>query len=653
MKTFNSLLIALFALSAFSVKAKTIEVNSPNRDLQIVVSTDKNIKYTLIYKGQVVLKDCNVAMDISQNGILGKDAVLQKSSVQNIQQEIVSVVPYKNSKINDECTETSLKFKGNYNLIFRAYNTGFAYRFETKFNDDVEVNNETVALNFTEDVTSYFAVEKGFMSHYEGLYPKTKLSDNEGLLGSLPSLFQTSAGVNVLVSETDLYDYPCLFLKATGNNKLVATQPKVVSKITDLASRSDRTEVIDAEENYIAKTAGTRSYPWRTFIVSDNDADLIASEINFQLASPLKIGNTSWIKPGRVAWDWFNANNIYNVDFKSGINNNTYKYYIDFAAAFGLEYIILDEGWSKTTTNVKECAAEIDVEELVEYGKSKHVDIILWLLWKPLDKDLTAILDTYKAWGVKGIKVDFLQRADQYMVNYCERVAKACADRELLVDFHGAFKPSGLQRAYPNFVTNEGVRGNENNKWSDEITPTHTVTIPFTRMAAGPIDFTPGSMNNAHEKDFAISFNCPMSLGTRAHQVAMYVVYESPLQMFCDSPTEYYKDKGCTAFMSKFPSVWDETKVLKAAVGEYILIARRKGETWYIGGMTNNIPRSFDLDLSFLSGETYEMESLRDGINSDMNAKDYKLAIQAVDKTTKITIEMHNGGGFAAVISKK
>jgi alpha-glucosidase len=640
---------ALISISGF---AKNTVIYSPDRTLELEVVTDQNINYNVNYKGTVILTNCPIAMQLQGGKVLGKDVKFLKTQTKEIQQEVKSAVPYKNAVIPDVCTETTLQFSGNYNLVFRVYNTGYAYRFETKLKEQVEVVDETFVLNFQEDVTSYFPEEKSFMSHYEGLYPKTKLSDNNGKMCSLPALFKTSSGVNVLVSETDLYDYPCLFLKAGDKNSINGIQPKVPAKIKDLAGRSDRTEVIESVENYIAKTTGNRSFPWRTFIVSDNDADLVSSEINYILASPSKIENTSWIKPGRVAWDWFNANNIYNVDFKAGINNTTYKYYIDFAAEFGLEYIILDEGWSKTTTNVKECAPEINVKELVEYGKAKNVGVILWLLWKPLDKDLAGILDVYKQWGVKGIKVDFLQRADQYMVNYNERVAKACADRELLVDLHGAYKPSGLQRAYPNYISNEGVRGNENNKWSTEITPLHTVTLPFTRMVAGPMDFTPGSMNNAHEKDFAVSFNCPMSLGTRAHQVAMYAVYESPLQMFCDSPTEYYKDRKCTAFMAEFPSVWDETKVLKASVGEYIVVARRNGNKWYLGGMTNETPRTFELDLSFLPEDTFNMESLSDGINANMNAKDYKLSTSSVSKSSTIKIDMTKGGGWAAIISK-
>ncbi|HNW52030.1 MAG TPA: glycoside hydrolase family 97 N-terminal domain-containing protein, partial [Prolixibacteraceae bacterium] len=377
-KIYSLVFVSLMAL--VSVQAKNSEISSPDQNLKIVVSTDKNISYTLIYKGTVVLNNCPAGMVLDGQKQLGKDASLIKSSLNTISQVVNSVVSYKNASIPDVCNEMTLRFKGNYNLIFRAYNTGFAYRFQTNIDKPVEVTSETFGLNFGEDVISYFPEEKSFMSHYEGLYPKTKLSENAGKMCSLPALFKTASGVNVLVSETDLYDYPCLFLKASGNNSLTGVQPKVVTKITDLSTRSDRTEVIDSVANCISKTSGKRNFPWRTFIVSDNDADLVSSEINFILASPLKIENTSWIKPGRVAWDWFNANNIYHVDFKSGINNETYKYYIDFAAEFGLEYIILDEGWSKTTTNLTECNPDINVKELVEYGKKKNVGIILWML---------------------------------------------------------------------------------------------------------------------------------------------------------------------------------------------------------------------------------------------------------------------------------
>jgi alpha-glucosidase len=316
------------------------------------------------------------------------------------------------------------------------------------------------------------------------------------------------------------------------------------------------------EADFIAKTSGKRVYPWRVFIISDDDRTFVESNLTFQLSKPSVLKNTTWIRPGRVAWDWYNANNIYGVDFKSGLNSSTYKYYIDFAAANGIEYVILDEGWTKSTTEILDFNPDIDVPELIRYGKEKGVEIILWALWKPLDANLAQILETYKSWGVKGIKVDFMQRSDQYMVNSYERIAKECARLELLVDFHGAFKPSGLRRTYPNVINYEGVKGSENNKWSKDITPDYNVTIPFIRMAAGPMDYTPGVMSNRQYTNYVVSFERPMSQGTRAHQVAMYVVYEAPLQMLCESPSRYYKEQETVDFIVKIPTTWDETIVL-------------------------------------------------------------------------------------------
>ena len=331
-----------------------------------------------------------------------------------------------------------------------------------------------------------------------------------------------------------------------------------------------------------------------------------------------KIKDASWIKPGKVAWDWYNANNIYGVDFEAGLNTETYKYYIDFAADNGIEYVILDEGWTKSTTEILEANPDIDIKELIAYGKEKGVEIILWVLWKPLDENTDEILELYASWGVKGIKVDFMQRNDQYMVSSYERIASTAAGLKLMVDYHGAFKPAGIEKVWPNVINYEGVKGNENNKWSADISPEHNVTIPFIRMAAGPMDFTPGAMDNAHAKNYAISFTRPMALGTRCHQLAMYVVYEAPLQMLCESPTRYKKEQESVDFMTSIPTTWDETRVLEAKVADYVLVARRHGKNWYLGGMTDDSPRDFELKLDFLSAGTYTMEIMKDGVNASI-----------------------------------
>ncbi|MDZ7723815.1 MAG: glycoside hydrolase family 97 catalytic domain-containing protein [candidate division KSB1 bacterium] len=409
----------------------------------------------------------------------------------------------------------------------------------------------------------------------------------------------------------------------------------------------DRNQVIVREADYIAKVKPRQKLPWRVFMLADQDKELLTNDLVFQLSRPLQIENPDWIKPGTVAWDWWNALNIYGVDFESGINTETYKYYIDFASEYGLDYIILDEGWSQSTTNIKESNPDIDIHELVRYGEEKNVGVILWMLWGPLNRDMQEILERYADWGVKGIKVDFMQRSDQDMVLFYERCARIAAENQLLVNYHGAFKPTGLRRAYPNVVNFEGVKGLENCKWTDVITPEHDVTLPFIRMAVGPMDYTPGAMDNAHPVNFSARFTRPMSQGTRCHQAAMYVVYEAPLQMLSDSPSNYYREPETTEFISSIPTVWDSTVVLAAKVADYIAVARRHNDVWYVGAMTDGSPRTIILNLSFLSTGTYQADIMQDGTNAAKNAIDYERVKKQVTAETRLEIHMAPGGGWA------
>ena len=370
-----------------------------------------------------------------------------------------------------------------------------------------------------------------------------------------------------------------------------------------------------------------------------------------ELAEPCRIEDTSWIKPGKVAWDWWNANNVYGVDFKAGINTETYKYTIDFASRYGIEYVILDEGWSKTD-DLLSVNPDINMEALLSRAKEKGVGLILWVVWKTLDDQLDEALDLFEQWGVKGIKVDFMQRDDQWMVNYYWRIAREAARRHLLVDFHGSYKPCGLRRAYPNVLTREGVRGLEHVKWSNHPTPEHNVTLPFIRMLAGPMDYTPGAMINAQEKDFRPIFNRPMSMGTRCNQLAMYVVFESPLQMLADSPSNYLKEDGCMDFLSHVPTVWDETVVLDARVADYVLVARKHGEEWYVGAMTDWTLREMTVDFSFLNEGSYIMDMYRDGVNADRFGNDYERIVRTISRGDRMTIGLAPGGGWAARITR-
>lgn len=629
---------------------QTYNVKSPDGNVTITVEAGEQLMWSVTYKDQHVLLPGAIGLELSNGQSPGTNPRVRRKSETSKDRTLTPVVPVKTSQIKDAFNELVISFRGNYSVEFRAYNDGAAYRFVTSMKGQIDVLSETAAFNFPDGVMSYFPEEESFVSHYERSYPYVRLDTiTQQQFCSLPVLMEVN-NVKALITEADLYDYPGMFLYGTGGNGLRAGFPEAVLETAPVPDAADRSERIVRKADYIAHTEGTRSFPWRVCIVGD-DKTLLESNLVYQLSRDLKLQDVSWIKPGLVAWDWYNALNVYGVDFVSGINTETYKYYIDFAAAFGLDYIILDEGWSKSTTIINEPIADIDIAELVSYGSSKNVGVILWTLWKPLDENLEEVLKTYAAWGIKGIKVDFMQRADQYMVNYYQRVVETAARYKMLVDFHGAFKPSGLRRAYPNMISYEGVKGNENNKWSRDVSPEHTVTLPFTRMVAGPMDFTPGAMSNAQRNNYRVSFTRPMSLGTRCHQVAMYAIFESPLQMLCDAPSTYYKEKETTSFIAKFPTVWDETKALQAKVGDYLAVARRSGKTWYVGAMTDWTPRELELDFSFLPAGTYNVEIMQDGVNASKYAEDYKLVKTTVSANTKMKINLAPGGGWAAIIT--
>ncbi len=650
----SALLVVGMMISCTSTNAKDFKLTSHDGVTTVEINIEKNISFSVAKYGKEVLSNVTIDLEVN-NKHLGINPVLRSSNSVDVNETLEVAVPTKNKQIQNQYKELELTFKGGFGLHFRLYDDGLAYRFYTKQRGEIEIQNELLELELSKEATSFFPEETSTYSHYERTYVHTSVDaiakDN---FCSLPVLFnEEEESVRILFSEADVYDYPNMFLQADGEGKLVAMFPKVVAEtIPQPGKRVDRNVIITKEENYIAKVNGKRTLPWRFFVITNDDRALLEQDMVMKLARPTQLKDLSWIKPGKVAWDWWNDNNIFGVDFESGLNTATYKYFIDCAAEFGLEYVILDEGWTKSTTEILDFNAEMDVKELIRYGEEKGVGIILWCLWKPLDENMNEILDTYAGWGAKGIKVDFMQRADQYMVNSYEAIARECAERKLLVDFHGAFKPSGLRKAYPNVVSYEGVKGNEHNKWSKDITPVHNTTLPFIRMAVGPMDYTPGAMVNTQEKNFSISFTRPMSMGTRCHQLAMYAIFESPLQMLADSPSNYYKEEECTRFIAEFPSVWDRTVALDAKVGEHVVMARKNGESWYIGGMTNWEERDYILDFSFLpAGRTFEATLFVDGINANKYAQDYKVKTMKVTNATQLPVRMAKGGGFACILN--
>jgi alpha-glucosidase len=640
-------LVIIFLLTANYSFSRDYKVNSPDRKTGITISAGTGIQWYVSYEGKEIFRSAKIAMVLADGRVLGENEKISNASVNQLHEIIHPVISTKRSEITDNCNILTLYFKSGFSVEFRAYNDGVAYRFETFLKDNITVTNEISELAFPAGSHSWYPLETSFMSHNERIFIYSSLDTiGENHLASLPTLFQTN-GIDVLVTESDIEDYPGMWIHGGGPGKISGQWPHY-PKSEKL--NSDRNLFVTSTEDYIAKTRGTRLFPWRVFIISNSDAGLVESDLVYRLAAPNQIADTKWIKPGKVAWDWWNANNIYGVDFRAGINNDTYKYYIDFASRNGIEYIVLDEGWYRLG-HVLDQVPGIDVQELCRYASSKNVGVILWVVWKSFWDDIDQAVALYEKWGVKGVKVDFMQRDDQKVVNFYMEAIRKTAGHHLLIDFHGAYKPDGIGRTWPNALTREGVKGMENNKWSRDITPDHDVTLPFTRMVAGPMDYTPGAMVNMDSVNFTPQFTRPESQGTRAHQIALYVIYESPLQMLSDSPSNYMKEQESTDFIVNIPVVWDDIKVLEAKVGDYLLLARRSGKEWFIGALTDWTSRDMSLDLSFLPGGQYNIEVFQDGINADRYAGDYKHFKTNIKSGEKMKIHLAPGGGWAARIT--
>ncbi|MEO9805106.1 MAG: glycoside hydrolase family 97 protein [Reichenbachiella sp.] len=655
MKKAFIILLTLALWTNDALLAKDYDLVSPDGAVKLTIAINDNITYSVLVDGKPIMDASTLSMTVGSGTVLGQNPQVIKENKRSVNQKLYPELRVKSQEIQDNFNELELVFKGRYSVTFRAYNNGVAYRFETSHKKELIVRSERAEINFSGNNNVYFPRESEFFSHNERLYEYNSLDTlSEKDLCSLPTLVESSDKIKLLVTETGLLDYPGMWLTGATGNTLQAVFPQagLEEKVDHKRWTDDRSIRISKEADYIAKTEGARSFPWRIVCIAKNDADLITNQLTYQLAEPSRIKDPSWIKPGKVAWDWWNYNNIYGVDFEAGVNTDTYKYYIDFASKYGIEYIILDEGWY-VLGDVLNIVPEVDVKELMRYGAEKNVGIVLWVTWSSLDQKLQEALDTFKAWGAKGLKVDFMQRDDQWMVNYYERIASECAKRELIVDFHGSYKPSGLRRTYPNVLTREGVKGAENNKWASYITPQHNLTLPFIRMVAGPMDYTPGAMINAQEENFRISWNRPMSMGTRCHQLAMYAIFESPLQMLCDNPSNYLREDESTAFLAQFPTVWDDTKVLEAKIGDYVALARRSGDSWYLGAMTDEKARTIAIDLSFLEDGNYNIEIFQDGVNAERYAQDYKRVVKNITNKDVIPASLANGGGWAAIITKK
>jgi alpha-glucosidase len=647
MKLIRAILFALFVTGVCMAgdAPSSYDLKSPNGRIEVRIRTAEEFRYDVVLAGTAVLENSTLSIEIDHKE-LGDHPKITGVQQRTYNQIVEPVVKQKFAKIRDHYNELKLTAEGGYAVVFRAYNEGVAYRFETSLPEkEIKVYAEEANFKFSSNFVVYYPQEDSFYSHNERKYTPQHLSEiSPSFIATLPAVVDLGKA-KVAIAESDLADYPGLWLMGGAPEfALHATFPHYPLKEEQT---SDRDYKVTQAANYIAATSGTRTFPWRVIGIADNDGDLITNPLVYLLESTSKVEDTSWIHPGKVAWDWWNDWNIDGVDFRAGINTKTYEYYVDFAAKYGLPYIILDDGWYKLG-NLLEVAPDLNMDELVAYAKQKNVGLILWASWKTLDDQLIPALDQFEKWGIKGIKVDFMQRSDQIMINYFERVCREAAKRHMLVDFHGNQKPAVMTRTWPNLINTEGVRGMEWSKWSWESDPAHNVSLPFTRMFLGPLDFTPGAMRNATRKTFAPINPQPMALGTRCQQLGMYVVYEGPLQMLSDSPSNYLREPETMEFLAAVPTTWDETKVLDAKISQYVLLARRNANDWYVGAMTDWTPRDLEVDFSFLPEGTFTLDAYQDGVNADRNASDYKKSTQQITRSTNLKIHLAPGGGFAA-----
>ncbi|WP_316836540.1 glycoside hydrolase family 97 protein [Pedobacter nutrimenti] len=649
----NKLRLILFTLLSLSVavqaQEKQIALQSPGGTIQVSVSLSDKIYYSVAINKESLMQKNYLSLKLNE-GTLGQNPKLQSIKKGNGTDVLKPDVPLKFNAVNNSYNSLVLNFKGDYSVEFRAFDDGLAYRFLTRKKGQIDVINEDFVVNFSEDYLLHVQQPGGFKTSYEEAYSQVNSKDWKATdkMSNLPMLVDTRKAYKILISESDLSDYPGMFLKGTGNNGLLSAFPKVP---LEFGEDGDRSQKILKEAGYIAKTTGTRSFPWRYFVITSSDKQLIENTMTFKLASASQIKDPSWIKPGQASWEWWNDAAPYgpDVNFVSGYNLETYKYYIDFAAKFGLKYIVMDEGWAKSTTDPFTPNPKVDVHELIRYGKEKGVGIVLWLTWLTVHNHMD-VFKTFQEWGIKGVKIDFMDRSDQWMVNYYESVAKEAAKHQLLVDFHGAFKPSGLEYKYPNVISYEGVRGMEQ---MGGTLPDNSLYLPFMRNAVGPMDYTPGAMLSMQPEVYKAERPNAASIGTRAYQMALFVVFESGIQMLADNPTLYYRNLDCTEFITQVPTTWDETKALEAEAGVVAVVAKRKGQTWFIGGITNGKmkERNVELNFDFLEkGKTYTMTYFEDGINADRQAMDYRKKTIEVKSGDRFPVKMARNGGFAAVI---
>lgn len=634
----------LFLFACTAMAGNETKITSPNGQIAVELRTEADgLSWTVSRDGKAVYSEDNITVNVG-----GK--VLGNTKVKSIRQRTASetirpVVPLKFAEISYSYNEATLNF-GTCQLLLRVMDNGVAHRFVLNQKGDVEIMDETFAIRPADGFTAHYQTCGSFNTSYEEAYQHKSINDwqQDGKTATIPCLLSGADDTQLLIGESDVDDYPRLFLKAEGG-AVTTTFPK--APIT-WEPRGDRGETITKEADYIAKTSSKRALPWRWVAVTDSKG-IIEQTIPVQLARRSVLEDTSWIKPGKFSWEWWNGATPFgpDVDFKAGCNYETYCYFADFAAKYGIEYVLLDEGWAKSTRDPFNGNDNLRLPELIKYCNAKGVKLVLWLPWLTAEQNLDKLFKTYAEWGIPAVKIDFMDHADQWMVNFYKRVTAEAAKYHIIVDWHGSFTPAGLEQEYPNLVSYEGVLGLEQ---MGGCRPENTVFIPFIRNAVGPADFTPGGMNNMQPDKYRAGRPNSGAMGTRAFQMALYVVLESGVQMLADNPTRYYQNDDCTRYIASVPTVWDETRCLSAKAGEYLVVAKRKGQKWFIGAITNGTSRDLTLSLSFLASGNHKLTAFKDGMNADYQAMHYNKTEQSVTSSTSLNIHLAKNGGWAAVI---
>lgn len=645
-------LLLLIGNASFAAKEKKYVLSSPDGTLKVEISAGNELAYQVMHGNDTILSHSNIGLVLENGTIVGKTPRITGERRRKIKDNIESPF-YRFKEFVATGNELDLKLKGGFGIIFRAYNEGVAYRFYTTQSSDIIIKEEQAEFNFKEDYTAYLPYttndKKPMAMAYQNVYDITPLSKAQPKLAFLPVTVDCGS-VKLTLLESDLEAYPGMFVQSQqGKYGLKGVFAPYPAKTDFYPWRKQ--EYVTETTDFISRSRGSRSYPWRVLAITEKDTDMPVNNLVYALASPNRIGDTSWIKTGKVAWDWWNDWNLKGVPFKAGINMDTYKYYIDFASRNGLEFIVLDEGWyAPKSGDMLTVIPELDLPELIAYGKSKGVEIVLWTVFNVLDSQLEAACKKYADMGIKGFKVDFLDRDDQTAVEMVYRIAEMTARYKLTLDLHGIYKPTGINRTYPHIINFESVFGMEEVKWTDikNNMPLYDVTFPYIRMMAGPVDYTPGAMRNATKADWRAMYYTPASMGTRCHQLAAYIVHDSPFTMLCDAPTNYLNEQECVDFIASLPVEVDSTFIASGELGKYIVTVRKKDVNWYIGGMTNWDERDVQLDFSFLpEGVSYTAVLFKDGVNANKQAEDYRKETICINKDSRLTLHLASGGGFA------